>query len=463
MNKSELVLKLYDIQAVKFGEFTLKSGITSPIYIDLRLIISEPSLLSAIGDEMWKLAHELQFDLLCGVPYTALPIATCISLRHNVPMIMRRKEAKAYGTKKAIEGIFKQGQRCLVIEDLITSGTSILETTQALEQEGIKVTDTVFLIDREQGGRQNLAAKGYRAHAVLTITEMLEILKQHQRLDDATVQKVQTFLKQNQVNLAPAPKLELTYGQRAKLCSHPLAAELLTIMEEKRSNLSFNPDVTTKAELLRLADLVGPEICLLKTHMDMIRDFDKDLIVQLEALAKKHRFLIFEDRKFADIGNTVAHQYAHGVHTISDWAHITNAHMVPGPGIIEGLKKVGLPKKRGLLLLAEMSSEGTLATGGYTDETVKNALKHKDFVIGFVAMRRLTDDPAMIHLTPGVQLQESSDGMGQQFKTPKFVIEQQKSDIIQVGRGIYAAADPVSEARKYREAGWASYLARVKL
>lgn len=252
----------------------------------------------------------------------------------------------------------------------------------------------------------------------------------------------------------------LTYSQRAELCANPTAKQLLALMDKKQTNLSIAADVTTKSALLKIADELGPYICVLKTHIDIVEDFDTDLITELQRLSEKHNFLIFEDRKFADIGNTVAHQYQDGIYHIADWAHITNAHTVPGPGIIDGLKKVGLSKGRGLLLLAEMSSKGTLAKGEYTQETIKMAQENKDFVIGFITMRQLVDDPCFINMTPGVQLSAGGDALGQQYNTPENIITKQKSDIIIVGRGIYEAVDPVAEAVKYQEAGWFAYTDR---
>ncbi|KDN51290.1 hypothetical protein RSAG8_00919, partial [Rhizoctonia solani AG-8 WAC10335] len=186
------------------------------------------------------------------------------------------------------------------------------------------------------------------------------------------------------------PSHSSTYEERIQNFSNPTARSLLDIMSRKKTNLCVSVDVTTKASLLRIVDAAGPSVCVVKTHIDIVEDFDQDLVDQLQQLSKKHKhdFLIFEDRKFADIGNTVTLQYSRGVHRISSWSHITNAHIVPGPGVISGLARAGQPLGRGLLLLAEMSSAGALTTGEYTKTAVKLANEHSDFVIGYIAMSR---------------------------------------------------------------------------
>ncbi|KAJ2005824.1 orotidine 5'-phosphate decarboxylase [Coemansia thaxteri] len=252
-----------------------------------------------------------------------------------------------------------------------------------------------------------------------------------------------------------------TYAERGREHAHPLCRELFATMERKQSNLAVAADVSTKAELLALADAVGPYICVLKTHIDIVADFDADLIARLQALAASHGFMIFEDRKFADIGNTVKQQYGGGVYRIADWAHITNCHIIPGEGIIHGLAEVGRPKGRGLLLLAEMSSAGMLATGAYTDKNVEMAIAN-DFVIGFIGSRRFTEERDLITMTPGVGLHASGDALGQQYRTPSHIIAENGSDIIIVGRGIYGPGkDAAAEALRYRDAGWSAYLQRL--
>ncbi|MDQ8039809.1 MAG: orotate phosphoribosyltransferase [Rickettsiella sp.] len=174
IEKQALIKSLTEINVIKFGEFTLRSGVLSPIYIDLRSIIAYPKILRTVATVLWEYIKDLKPTLLCGVPYTALPIASCISLDQNIPMVICRKEVKDYGTKKQLEGVFEKGQNCLIIEDVVTTGGSILKTIDILKENGLQVTDVVVLVDREQGGREILEEHGYRLHAVFTLNELCQ-------------------------------------------------------------------------------------------------------------------------------------------------------------------------------------------------------------------------------------------------------------------------------------------------
>lgn len=254
----------------------------------------------------------------------------------------------------------------------------------------------------------------------------------------------------------------LRYSERIAFCKNELAKKLLQLMETKRSNLALSADVTHPDELLLLADKIGPEICVLKTHIDILDAYTPAVTEELQKIAAKHQFFIFEDRKFADIGNTVKHQYGGGIYRIADWADIVNAHALPGPGIIRGLAEVGMNKQRGLLMLAQMSSENNLLDPIYAQNTLEMAREFPEFVMGFIAQNKLDDDPRWIYMTPGIQFAASGDTLGQQYVTPEKAIRENQTDIIIVGRGIIGAKDPVLAAREYREAGWGAYLGLVR-
>lgn len=175
MEQQTLLDALINIDVIKWGEFTLRSGEISPIYIDCRSIISYPSLLRAVANTLWNKVKHLKPNLLCGVPYTALPMATVISLDQNLPMLMCRKEVKEYGTKKQIEGVFKPRQDCLIIEDVVTTGGSVLQVADILRSQGLQVKDIVVLVDRQQGGKEVLKAAGYQLHSVFTLDKLVNL------------------------------------------------------------------------------------------------------------------------------------------------------------------------------------------------------------------------------------------------------------------------------------------------
>ncbi|KAI9776233.1 MAG: orotidine 5'-phosphate decarboxylase [Peltula sp. TS41687] len=327
----------------------------------------------------------------------------------------------------------------------------------------------------------------------------------------------------------------------------PLASYLFRLMHVKKTNLCLSADVSSSAMLLKLAYDVGDSICMLKTHADIIDDFGDRTIKGLVEISRRRKFLIFEDRKFGDIGSTVQKQYTSGPLRIAEWASVVNAHLFPGPSIIRALAsaatdtilaqnrfvrteisaaqdetsrpdiseeleekarrgsgsiistttidmrvesprldekpgadsdapEVGdVPLDRGLLLLAEMSSEGNLLTATYTDHCISVAQQHRDFIMGFIAQRSLNSEPEdnFITCTPGVSLPPvggdggetesiKGDGLGQQYTSPRKLVLDQGCDVIIVGRGILEAADPLKEAERYRSEAWKAYKERLK-
>ena len=234
-------------------------------------------------------------------------------------------------------------------------------------------------------------------------------------------------------------------------------------------------DKATDANAISPCVDLGPYIAVFKTHIDIVSDFNEATVTGLKSLAEKHNFLIFEDRKFIDIGNTVQKQYHGGALRISEWAHLVNASILPGDGIVEALAQTATSdgfehgRQRGLLLLAEMTSTGSLATGAYTSASIESARKHKSFVVGFVANHaltlvetptRATDSEDFVVFTTGVNRATKGDALGQQYQTPEAAIGR-GADFIISGRGIYATADPIETAKLYQKEGWEAYEART--
>ena len=192
---SSLADGLLSAGCIKFGDFTLKSGLKSPIYIDLRQIISHPSLLARVAEAYLPILQRLTFNRLAGLPYAAIPIATAISIAGNYPMIYPRKEAKSYGTKAEIEGEYHAGETAVIIDDLATTGGSKFEAIEKLTGAGLVVKDVVVLVDRQSGAKESLEQAGFQLHAVLTISALLDYWEQAGKVEKDKIEAAREFLR----------------------------------------------------------------------------------------------------------------------------------------------------------------------------------------------------------------------------------------------------------------------------
>lgn len=261
----------------------------------------------------------------------------------------------------------------------------------------------------------------------------------------------------------PNDRLKLPYCKRAELAKNSLASKLLELMESKQTNLCLAADLKKTDAILELADVAGPHIAVLKTHVDIIEDFNENFVLQLKELAKRHQFLLMEDRKFGDIGNTVSLQYRYGLYKIAEWADLITVHPVSGASVIDALKKglENILEPRGIFLVAEMSSKGALTTGDYLKSTVSMAEEASDLVVGLVCQSNLSAQPGLLQLTPGVKLSKSDDGLDQQYNNPESVIDA-GADLAVVGRGITEANYGVLKATlEYKKQLWNAYKKRI--
>jgi uridine monophosphate synthetase len=185
---------LLSVGCVKFGQYTLKSGSVSPIYIDLRQLVSTPGLLAQVAEAFLPLLKQVRFDRLAALPYAGLPITTAIGLQSGWPMIYPRKEAKSYGTQVEIEGTYQAGERVVVIDDLATTGASKFEAIAKLTNAGLQVADVVVLIDRQSGAAQALEDAGYRLHAVFQLSQLLDYWQRSGKVPGDQIEAARQFI-----------------------------------------------------------------------------------------------------------------------------------------------------------------------------------------------------------------------------------------------------------------------------
>lgn len=202
-----LARALWELGSVRFGDFTLgRSTVHSPVYVNVRRIISRPRVLKRaakvtiqhVATEMGRLHPHVQpFQLVAGVPMGGLHIATAYSLATNLPMIYTYPDsANNRHRKYAIEGHFEPNQTVLLIDDLITTGGSVLEAAGMLGQEGLQVKDAVVLIDRGQGAASRLRHHGYTLHSILTLDVMLNYYLSTGRIDQNLHKKCCAYIQQ---------------------------------------------------------------------------------------------------------------------------------------------------------------------------------------------------------------------------------------------------------------------------
>jgi len=168
--KIELIELLRNKEVVKFGKFTLSSGKESDYYVNMKMAVTDPKILKVIA-KIVSNSITPEIDKIAGPALGAVPIATAISLESEIPMLMIRKAKKGYGTSKIIEGTLEKGDSVVVVEDVTTTGDSLLKAVKAIEENGGDVKRAVVIVDRDEGAIENLEKEGVLLEPLLSIND----------------------------------------------------------------------------------------------------------------------------------------------------------------------------------------------------------------------------------------------------------------------------------------------------
>lgn len=380
-------LKQNDI--VQHGSFICKSGEASNIYIDFRKILSNPNTWASVVNYVLERIYNLDFDYVCGVPIGGIPLASIVSVNLGKPLLLCREAPKTHGLCKQIEGDYLPNKKCLVIEDVITTGNSSLTISKILKDNNLKV-DTIFAL-------LNRSSK----HKI----DNIKIL---------SLYNLQDFY-------SPIPWTVVQPSSKFQ--------RLLNIIAKKQTKLCFAADFYDN--FLSVVESVAPYICLLKIHPEII---PKNIGLHILSLSIKYNFMILIDRKFADIGNSVLKQLQNLKENLP--CDFVTAHITSGKEMIKNLCD-----NVAVFLVAQMSSSNKNCLN--TQKTLSLA---SEFGCGLVAQERL--HPFLVHLTAGVSLNSSHDNFGQKYRTPEST---KFADVVVVGRDIYDSPNPNEVAFMYKE------------
>lgn len=396
----DLLQQLKDSNLIKTGNFVLKSGLKSNLYFDFKGLNSYPKLVSDISYMLSKLIHENDV-CIAGVPLGGIPYAVIVSQTTGLPMVLIREEKKNYGMCQQIEGN-TFGREMILVEDVITTGASVINTLQIVESNNIKIRKIICILDREAGGVQTLRNMGYTVDCLYTMSDILNHTSQPQKIK----------ITNNITNL------------------------LINIINEKETNLVVSLDIENENDFFDKLELIGNHICAVKIHYDIISNPSPSFAERLNFLKMKHKFLVIEDRKLADIPFISLKQ----LNFVRQFADIVTVHGICGETLISEINKLGI----GILLIHQLSVKNNLIDNIYSNK-VKDMASKFDNVVGFISQEIVSHE--YLTFTPGINLLTSTDTMGQTYRN----IDACHSNIFIVGRGIYESADIVNSVMTYKK------------
>lgn len=369
---NDLILDLYQKDCIKLGNFKLKNNDTSPIYIDMKNIISYPYIVNSIVSMFGEKILKTNFKRVCGIPYGGMHIASIVSYKYNYPLLLLRKETKSYGTKKNLEGEFYDNEKCIVFEDVITTGSSLVQYLKILTRHKIVVNDVFVICDRKH--TKNDLLLQYNLHVLFTMYDVLNILMINSVINIEQLQNLTAFVTNNSKKT-----YKYSYKYRKKLTQNLMLKELFDIVDSKCSLLILNcSNIRDPKIIIQYVSLLGDHICLLHINTNIINNLSTSVLDGLSKLSQHHKFKIMDT--FTDKINNLSDIL------LVDGLQINNNIIIKNKAVI---LKTNIDK------VDNIQDSVTKYCHNYAKE-------NKDFMIGLSSKNIFDKDESLIYISPEI-------------------------------------------------------------
>jgi uridine monophosphate synthetase len=451
--KNVIFSKLIHLGMIKTGSFTLKNGTQSNVYMDMRQLVNYPHVFAYLTKLLYLEYPQLLAILshpnskLIPIPLGGLPLGFNLAYDKKIPLLMIRDKAKDHGTKKLIEGVIEPSDQYILIEDVITSGSSIIQTLDNISNHVTTTQMSAIICICNRGGLETL--HNIPIYSIFTLAELQEYISNY---------------------LVLSPSNNTSYFQYGTTFSNKLYQLALV----KQSNLILSCDFMTNQEILECLHITGKHIIAVKLHLDILESSSySQFITGLNILKDIYNFLVIEDAKYADIDSIMIEKINHSQLAITKVADAFTMHAIAGLSILEG-DKLGIPG----IVVAEMSSSNTIITTEYTRKIV-NTINNtqdtandiaNDTATNVASMNMLggivcqTQIPQQLEpfqlatMSPGINLDITHDSYNQQYKIPNLADDNKVGLFWIVGRGITKYKNNTEKLQeiinKYQSKGW---------
>lgn len=485
--------KFYELNFIKYGDYQLKSGVHSNIYIDLRAIISYPILYEYLYDYMiLKYGNIFDSEIINGIQFGGLGLSNYLCNKLLLKQIFIRNEKKTYGTSKLIEGNYKENDEIFLIDDVMTTGKSINDTILTLKKHNLNATKILVIVDRSEG-HAPLLNKDITPHSayfweyvssdppiffyLFTLNDITNYLSLLSMCQNSTPNEFN--IKQNNYDIESntniIDNIDITTNITTNIIntnkdnniyinyfSNKVSNKIYNIALSKKTNIIFSADLTDPYNIISIINNIGDHIAGVKFHFDII-DFNvlnKNIFIQ-ELLLLKYKYNLFfiEDRKISDIGNIVRYQ-------INDflWMDAITAHSICGEEMFTSIKPLLSSSNTGIIMVTELSSKNNLISNDYINETFNIINNNASIICGIVAQKKVIGQlklSSIITFSPGINLMNTNDIYGQQYNTLDNIKSKDLGMFWIVGRGIYESNNINSDINKYKQLGWDYFVSMI--